>query len=195
MDRRVKIFITVAACLFAVIGLVLMGIAAEFVITTIPSGRLAAYCADNNSAERTKGEFEKATVSGFKGYSFYYVKKNAADKPQELFVFREKAFLGDKSTGRWKFQDMVTEKDHPIGMTRITLDEKEKTEGLVFFSSNPEKITKCVYTLKMNGVEEKHTKKLEAKGNFCFGITDLSAEKVFVKAEFFDQKGELLLSY
>lgn len=140
---------------------------------------------------------------GFDGYLFLVSENGDKDSGEELFVFREESFGLIKNTGRYILvyhSGQNNEKIVGSYLFKPTIDKKKSDENyIIFYSSNPQKIHKCVlkteYFDNTSKVQKEIVIETSELQSFILSSPPLKADEKITEAKFYDSDSKLIFEY
>lgn len=157
-------------------------------------------CSENSHKNAT--EFYMISC-GFDGYFFFVSENGDKNAGQELFVFREESFGLIKKTGRYILDYHSGQNDEKIVgsyLFKPIIDEKKADKSyMIFYSSNSQKINKCIlkteYLESMKRIKKEVVFETSELQSFIFTSSPLSADEKITEAKFYDSDSNLIFEY
>jgi len=194
--------LTLIACL-SILSIAFIVVAVKFVVYytgTISKSEIVSECI---SSSQTKADsFALFYEPSHPRYAFLVAENGSSD---ELFVYEEEQFLFFKIHNRFSLYNYNTSNNaetEEVGSSLLISKDKngqfDSTKTMVYFSSNKNKISKCTYTLEINGTEKEVLEKIDPEKCFAVFIPSLgtlNGEKRAVKnVQFLDSSNRVVYS-
>ncbi len=196
MKRRLKLGIV-----FLVLAIPLICLFV-FIKTTMNAGDIDQYCLNNTKIGAISYGGMRYYGKGESGKYAFWVAEDSLSGGQELFMFRLAQFGPFERSTIWDRLDFAhhVTSEEPVGSFVFTPrdpgNRKQATNWMVFYSSNPYRIHRYVFTVEENG--HRFTMEGAESINMAFvnvlpGLGEREGIlRIFVKAEFYDVDGKLI---
>ncbi len=169
----------------------------HFYSTTMSEAEIKAYFPQNSKSGAT--DFGKYVDFGYMNYAFYVAEDRDFGEQEELIIFQEKPFGPILRTKQWVHISSNCD-SNIVGkfLFRPVLESglEENTQLLLLFSSNAEKMVRCVYTYAENDVERSAEKRFAENEYFIFSVNNLGIkngiDKQMRDAKFYNAQGGLV---
>lgn len=191
-----KILIAISAILFLGIITSVVG----YFSNTYPATEMKEYCLLN--AGENSVDYYPLGMSKLEGYRFWVAENEDGVYQQEMFIFRKELLWGIFDLERFRFVHQVVGGEGQM-VSSVQFDAKsqfadEETTVVLFFSSNPEKITYYKIRFQENGVYGEINGGVSQEEPFVVGITEVGSydyiSRVYEGAEFYDENYQILES-
>ena len=171
-----------------------------YFLNTYPATEMKGYCLSNASGSSV--DYYPLGVNKLEGYRFWIAENEEDVYQQEMFIFRKELLWGIFDLERFSFVHQVVGGEGQM-VSSVQFDAKsqfadEETTVVLFFSSNPEKITYYKIKFQENGVYGEITGGVSQEDPFVVGITEVGGHdyisRVYEGAEFYDENYQILES-
>ena len=171
-----------------------------YVKNTYPANEMKEFCLSNKNENSV--DYYPLGVNKLDGYRFWVAENEDGVYQQEMFIFRKELLWGIFDLERYSLvQQVIGSEDQMVSSVRFDAQSQfadEETKVILFFSSNPEKITYYKIKFQENGVYGEITGGVSQEDPFVVGITEVGSHdyisRVYEGAEFYDENYQILES-
>lgn len=143
----------------------------------------------------SSAEYRPYTINGLEDYMFCVSKNQVEPYQQELLVLYQKKMWGLFNFNRYRIIERTESSAGQIVGTYFLQYEKEK-EAVIFYSSNPAKISLYEIQFQENGIRGKLSGMVSQEESFVVGITEIGKSKYqyrkYDAALFYDEDNNII---
>lgn len=194
MKKRLVIILLSVGLLFS--GIVFSTVL--YVKNTYPANEMKEFCLLNGNENSV--DYYPLGVNKLEGYRFWVAENEDGVYQQEMFIFRKELLWGIFDLERYSLvQQVIGSEDQMVSSVRFDAQSQfadEETKVVLFFSSNPERITYYKIKFQENGAFGEITGGVSQEEPFVVGITEVGTHdyisRVYEGAEFYDENYQIL---